>query len=93
MSKALVYGKVVSDKMNKSRVVEVERIYQHPKYKKVLRRSTRYYAHDENNSSHIGDIVALKPSRPLSALKRWVIVEIKKSSSSSLPTDTTQEKK
>lgn len=82
MSRSLVYGRVVSDKMNKTRVVEVERVFQHPRYKKVLRRTTKYYAHDENNSSRTGDYVALKPARPLSALKRWVIVEVKKSASS-----------
>jgi len=87
MSKTLIYGKVISDKMDKTRVVEVERVYQHPRYKKVMRRTTRYYAHDEKNSSHTGDYVTLRPSRPLSALKRWVVAEVRKSSSSSVKND------
>lgn len=71
-------GKVISDKMNKTIVVEVERKVKHPLYGKYVRRFTKMYAHDEENSSRIGDIVVIKQSRPLSKLKRWVLVEILK---------------
>ena len=69
-------GKVVSDKMDKSRVVAVERYIQHPLYKKYIRRTTKFMAHDENNESREGDIVRIMETRPLSKRKRWRIVEI-----------------
>jgi small subunit ribosomal protein S17 len=69
-------GVVVSDKMNKTRVVKVERMVQVKKYKKVVNRYKKYYAHDENNMSKIGDIVKIKLTRPISKLKRWEIIEI-----------------
>lgn len=72
-----IIAKVVSDKMNKTRVVEVERVFAHPKYGKVLRRKTRLYVHDEKNLSKVGDEVVITFSRPLSKLKRWRLVEIK----------------
>ena len=68
-------GKVVSNKSNKTVVVEVERRVLHPKYKKFVRKSTKYHAHDENNSCGINDVVVIRESRPLSKLKRWVVVE------------------
>ncbi len=71
-------GKVVSDKMQKTRVVEIERIFSHPKYEKVLHRKTRVYVHDEKNESKTGDKVQIEQTRPLSKLKRWRLVEIKK---------------
>jgi small subunit ribosomal protein S17 len=68
-------GKVVSNKSNKTVVVEVERRVLHPKYKKFVRKSTKYHAHDENNTCQLNDVVVIRESRPLSKLKRWVIVE------------------
>lgn len=69
-------GTVVSDKMDKTRVVLVESRVPHPLYKKVIRKRKRFYAHDENNISKVGDIVRIVQTRPLSKLKRWRIVEI-----------------
>jgi small subunit ribosomal protein S17 len=69
-------GVVVSDKMTKSIVVEVERRVKHPKYGKFLRKSTRFMAHDENEESHVGDTVRIMETRPLSKNKRWRLVQI-----------------
>jgi small subunit ribosomal protein S17 len=69
-------GFVTSDKMNKTRRVEVESLYPHPKYGKMLRRRTICHAHDETNESHLGDIVEIMETRPLSKLKRWRLTEI-----------------
>ena len=69
-------GKVVSDKMQKTVVVTVERLVQHPLYKKSVKQTTRFKAHDENNDSHIGDVVKIMETRPLSKDKRWRVVEI-----------------
>lgn len=67
-------GKVVSDKMNKTRVVEVERLKKHPRYEKYYKVSKRFKAHDENNEYHIGDEVIIEETRPLSKEKRWKII-------------------
>jgi small subunit ribosomal protein S17 len=69
-------GAVTSDKMNKTRRVEIQRLVPHPKYGKYLKRRTICYAHDEANQSHIGDLVEIMETRPLSKLKRWRIVRI-----------------
>jgi small subunit ribosomal protein S17 len=69
-------GVVVSDKMDKTVVVEVEDIRQHRLYQKTIRRTTRLKAHDEQNAAGPGDIVRLAETRPLSATKRWRVVEI-----------------
>ncbi len=69
-------GKVVSDKMDKTRVVLIERTTKHPLYGKIIRRSKKYKFHDENNESRIGDIVKIMETRPLSKDKRWRLVEI-----------------
>ena len=69
-------GKVVSDKMDKTVVVAVERLVQHPLYKKAVKKSVKFKAHDENNESHIGDTVEIMETRPLSKDKRWRVVEI-----------------
>jgi small subunit ribosomal protein S17 len=69
-------GVVVSDKMDKTVVVEVEDIRQHRLYKKTLRRTTRLKAHDERNEAGQGDLVRLSETRPLSATKRWRVAEI-----------------
>ena len=69
-------GIVVSDKMDKTRVVSVEFKTSHPIYKKILRKEKKFYAHDENNITKSGDLVKIVQTRPLSKLKRWRIVEI-----------------
>jgi small subunit ribosomal protein S17 len=69
-------GRVVSDKMDKTIVVSVERLARHPLYKRVIRLSTKFKAHDEDNTAHVGDTVLIEESRPLSATKRWRLVEI-----------------
>ena len=68
-------GKVVSDKMDKSIVVLIERQVQHPLYGKLIRRSTKLHAHDENNTAKAGDVVTIKESRPISKTKSWTLVE------------------
>lgn len=69
-------GYVTSDKMNKTIVVEVEDRVKHPLYGKVVRRSSKIKAHDEQNSAGIGDLVLITETRPLSATKRWRLVDI-----------------
>jgi len=69
-------GYVVSDKMDKTITVEVEDRVKHPLYGKVLRRNSKIKAHDENNTAGIGDLVVVMETRPLSASKRWRLVEI-----------------
>ena len=71
-------GTVVSDKMNKTRVVQVHWATKHPKYHKIVRRAVKYKAHDEKNESKTGDVVKIMETRPLSKDKRWVILEILK---------------
>ena len=69
-------GRVVSDKMDKTIVVSVERLSRHPLYKRVIRLTTKFKAHDERNEARIGDTVRIVESRPLSATKRWRMTEI-----------------
>jgi small subunit ribosomal protein S17 len=69
-------GIVSSDKMEKSRVVTVQRLVKHPLYKKYVKKTTKFMAHDEENASHQGDVVRIMEIRPLSARKRWRLVEI-----------------
>lgn len=69
-------GVVVSDKMDKTRVVAISWHTTHPRYHKVLRRTSRFYAHDEKNEAHAGDRVEIMETRPLSKLKRWRITRI-----------------
>jgi small subunit ribosomal protein S17 len=69
-------GYVVSDKMDKTIVVEVEDRVKHPLYGKVIRQTSKVKAHDENNTAGIGDLVLINETRPLSATKRWRLVEI-----------------
>jgi small subunit ribosomal protein S17 len=69
-------GRVVSDRMDKTIVVSVERLARHRLYKRVIRLSTKFKAHDEANEAHIGDTVLIEESRPLSATKRWRLVEV-----------------
>ena len=74
MPRRILQGVVVSDKMDKTIVVEVERRVQHPIYKKFIRRSKRYHAHDESNAIKVGQTVRIIESRPLSKTKRWVVL-------------------
>ena len=69
-------GRVVSDKMDKTIVVSVERLARHPLYKRVIRLTTKFKAHDETNDAHTGDTVLIEESRPLSATKRWRLIEV-----------------
>ena len=69
-------GRVVSDKMDKTIVVSIERLQRHPLYKRVIRLTTKFKAHDELNEAHVGDTVLIEESRPLSATKRWRLIEI-----------------
>lgn len=69
-------GKVVSDKMEKTVVVVCERQFAHPRYGKIIKRRTRLKAHDEKNECHIGDVVRISETRPLSRDKHWRVVEI-----------------
>lgn len=75
-------GEVVSDKMNKTRVVQVRWSAKHSKYQKTVRKAVKFKAHDEKNASKTGDVVRIMETRPLSREKRWVIIEILKSASS-----------
>jgi small subunit ribosomal protein S17 len=72
----VLVGRVTSDKMDKTIVVQVERIKRHTLYGKVMRFHRRYKAHDEQNSAHTGDLVKIIESRPISKEKRWALVEI-----------------
>lgn len=69
-------GKVVSDKMDKSIVVAIADNVKHPTYGKIIKRTVKLHAHDENNEAHVGDTVKVMETRPLSATKRWRLVEI-----------------
>jgi len=76
MPKRVVIGVVKTDKMAKSRRVELPRFIKHPKYGKYLRRKTVCYVHDENNESHVGDTVEIRECPPKSRLKRWEWVRV-----------------
>jgi small subunit ribosomal protein S17 len=72
----LLTGKVVSNKMDKTVAVSVERLVKHPMYGKYVRRTTKLLAHDENNECKEGDTVSIKPCRPMSRRKSWVLVRV-----------------
>ncbi|MBI4689857.1 MAG: 30S ribosomal protein S17 [Nitrospirae bacterium] len=76
MANKVFTGKVVSDKMDKTVVVSITRLVQHPVYKKIIKKVTRFKAHDEENKCKVGDIVSLIEVRPLSKDKRWKILHI-----------------
>jgi len=75
VSKKIYAGKVISNKMEKTVVVAVTRLFQHPVYKKTMKRVTKFKAHDEMNKCNIGDMVKIVETRPLSKEKRWVVIE------------------
>jgi len=70
-------GKVVSAKMTKTVVVTVERRVPHPKFKKIVRKTSKFYAHDEESAAKEGDTVVIEETRPLSKLKRWIVKEVR----------------
>ena len=74
MPKRVLQGVVVSDKMEKTITVQVERRVMHPLYKKVIRRSKKYAAHDEGNAYKTGDVVSIRECTPISKRKRWEVV-------------------
>ena len=74
MPRRIMQGVVVSDKMEKTLVVNVERKFPHPLYKKYIKRSKRYHVHDGDNQFKVGDIVNIQECRPLSKTKRWEVI-------------------
>jgi len=78
MPKRVMQGVVVSDKNAKTVVVEVERRFTHPLFKKTVRRSKKFHAHDEEATFKVGDVVWIEESRPLSKNKRWIVLKDKK---------------
>lgn len=75
-SQRVITGKVISSKMNKTIVVQVERKVKHASYGKYVKRFSKMYAHDEENACKIGDVVTIQQTRPLSKTKRWKLIEI-----------------
>jgi small subunit ribosomal protein S17 len=75
MPKRILQGVVISDKQEKTVVVKVERRFTHPLLKKTVRRTKNYHAHDEGKKYKIGDQVSIEETRPISKLKRWIVVE------------------
>ncbi|MBI2950640.1 30S ribosomal protein S17 [bacterium] len=69
-------GRVVSDKSDKTRIIVVERSFQHPLYEKTLQRRRKFAVHDEENRSKVGDMISIMETRPLSKTKRWRLVEV-----------------
>jgi small subunit ribosomal protein S17 len=80
-------GRVVSDKMDKTVVVSVERLTRHPLYKRVVRMTTKFAVHDEENQARVGDTVLIEESRPLSRTKRWRLVEVTSRADADRPTE------
>ena len=75
MPKRILQGVVVSDKQDKTLVVKVERRFTHPLLKKTVRRSKNYHAHVENKTQKVGDTVSIEETRPISKLKRWIVID------------------
>ncbi len=76
MPKRVLSGIVCSNSSSKTVVVKVERTFKHPMYKKFIRRSKKYHAHDENNSLKVGDKVSIEETKPISKKKNWIIKEV-----------------
>jgi len=76
MPKKVYTGKVLSNKMDKTVVVAITRLYQHPVYRKTVKKVTKFKAHDQDNSCKVGDTVSISETRPLSKEKRWTVLEI-----------------
>lgn len=75
-SRKTLVGRVVSDNMEKTVTVSVERLFRHPRYKKIVKKTSKIQAHDADNSCRIGDRVRVMSTRPLSKLKRWRVIEV-----------------
>ena len=75
MPKRVLEGVVVSDKQNKTVTVRVERRFTHPLFKKTVRRSKKYHAHDENNACKVGDVVRIEEHKPISKTKSWIVLQ------------------
>ncbi len=69
-------GRVINDAMNKTVAVSIERMFRHPRYKKIVKKTAKIYAHDEKNDCRVGDKVKVMSTRPLSKLKRWRVIEV-----------------
>ena len=80
MNRKQLTGEVVSDAMDKTVIVKVERRYPHPRYNKYVKKSKRYYAHDEKNNCSKGDLILIEESKPISKNKRWVVKNLVKKS-------------
>ncbi len=80
-------GRVVSDKMDKTRVVVVESLKKHRIYKRTYKQTKHFHVHDEENLSHLGDLIRIEESRPMSKLKRWRLIEIIRPGSGVVPVD------
>ncbi len=76
MTKKIYIGEVISNTMNKTIVVAVKRLVQHPKYKKTVKRVTKFKVHDEDNRCRVGDMVKILEVRPLSKEKRWMVLDV-----------------
>jgi small subunit ribosomal protein S17 len=76
MPRKVYTGKVVSDKMDKTVVVAITRLFQHPAYKKTVKKVTKFKAHDEGNRCKVGDTVSIVESRPTSRDKRWTVLDV-----------------
>ena len=76
MTKKIYSGEVISNTMNKTVVVAVKRLFQHPKYKKTVKRVTKFKAHDEDKRCRVGDMVKILEVRPLSKEKRWMVLDV-----------------
>lgn len=76
MTKKIYIGEVISNAMNKTVVVAVKRLFQHPKYKKTVKRVTKFKVHDEDNRCRVGDMVKILEVRPLSKEKRWMVLDV-----------------
>lgn len=71
-----IVGRVINDAMNKTITLSIERTFRHPRYKKIVKKTSKIYAHDEKNDCRVGDKVKVMSTRPLSKLKRWRVIEV-----------------
>lgn len=71
-----IVGRVINDAMNKTVTISIERTFRHPRYKKIVKKTSKLYAHDEKNDCRVGDKVKVMSTRPLSKLKRWRVIEV-----------------
>lgn len=71
-----IVGRVINDAMNKTVTLSIERMFRHPRYKKIVKKTSKIYAHDEKNDCRVGDKVKVMSTRPLSKLKRWRVIEV-----------------